>query len=126
MATPRLPLSALLSQALVAFTVEVDNEFERQMIASGYHGNVSLVAWANVMRFLAGDGATVAELAASGPTSSDPLKHALGCLERWGLIAVLPEAGPPDRAAGGPARGRRAGWGSRRGIQGRSRIVATP
>lgn len=27
----RLPLPALLSQALVAFTIECDNEFERQM-----------------------------------------------------------------------------------------------
>jgi hypothetical protein len=27
----RLPLSALLSQVLVAFTIECDNEFERQM-----------------------------------------------------------------------------------------------
>ena len=27
----RLPLSALLSQVLVAFTIECDNEFERQV-----------------------------------------------------------------------------------------------
>jgi hypothetical protein len=27
----RLPLTALLSQVLVAFTIEFDNEFERQM-----------------------------------------------------------------------------------------------
>jgi len=29
--TGRLPLSALLSQVLVPFTIECDNEFERQM-----------------------------------------------------------------------------------------------
>jgi len=29
--TSRLPLSALLSQVLVAFTIECDNEFERQL-----------------------------------------------------------------------------------------------
>ena len=40
------PLSALLSQVLVAFTVEFDNEFERQMAEAGYPGaRLSLVVW---------------------------------------------------------------------------------
>lgn len=52
--TSRRPLSALLSQALVAFTVEFDNEFERQMGEAGFPGaRLSLVMWANVMRFVA-------------------------------------------------------------------------
>jgi hypothetical protein len=34
----RRPLSALLSQILVAFTVELDNEFERRMSGAGYEG----------------------------------------------------------------------------------------
>jgi hypothetical protein len=33
-----LPLSALLSQMLVAFTLEVDNEFERRMSDAGHPG----------------------------------------------------------------------------------------
>ena len=50
-----LPLTALLSQALVAFTIEFENEFERRMPhrTSNYGGSrqgpwlVSLVMWSN-------------------------------------------------------------------------------
>ncbi len=52
-----VPLSSLLSQALVAFTIELDNEFERRMAESGNHGaRLSLVVWSNLMRFLVGGG----------------------------------------------------------------------
>jgi hypothetical protein len=44
-------LSVLLSQVLVAYTVEFDNEFERRMGAAGYRGaGLSLGVWSNVMR----------------------------------------------------------------------------
>jgi hypothetical protein len=46
-------LAILLSQVLVAFTVEFDNEFERRMGEAGYLGaQLSLVVWANLMRFV--------------------------------------------------------------------------
>ena len=46
-------LSVLLSQVLVAFTVEFDNEFEQRMGEAGYPGTrLSLVVWANLMRFV--------------------------------------------------------------------------
>src|SRR6185312_15162733 len=32
------PISALLAQALVAYTVELDNEFERALAATGFAG----------------------------------------------------------------------------------------
>ena len=42
----RRSLSALLSQVLVAFTVEFDNEFERKIGEAGYPGaRLSLVVW---------------------------------------------------------------------------------
>jgi hypothetical protein len=58
-----LPLSALLSHALVAFTIEFDNEFERQMPhRTTWYGStpnapyapwlVSRVMWANCMSCL--------------------------------------------------------------------------
>jgi hypothetical protein len=63
----RFPLPTLLSQALVAFTIEFDNEFEHRMPhrttnhGSTNHGSkrgsrqdpwlVSLVMWSNCMRF---------------------------------------------------------------------------
>jgi hypothetical protein len=59
----RLPLSALLSHALVAFTIEFDNEFERQMPhRTTRHGSskgggsgpwlASMVMWLKFMRFI--------------------------------------------------------------------------
>jgi hypothetical protein len=56
--TSHPPLPTLLSQLLVAFTVELDNEFERRSGA-----RLSLVVWANLMRFLADGPITVGELA---------------------------------------------------------------
>ena len=48
-----LPLSALLSQTLIAFTLELDNEFERQMLGAGFHGiGLSLAVWSNLFRFI--------------------------------------------------------------------------
>jgi hypothetical protein len=69
----RLPLSGLLSQVLVAFTIECDNEFERQLPhrTSNYGSTagrgagpwpVSMAMWWTCMRFVGQDGVTVAEL----------------------------------------------------------------
>ena len=47
----RFPLSTLLSHILVAFTVELDNAFERRLRDSGQTPRVtSFVMWANFMR----------------------------------------------------------------------------
>ena len=69
----RIELSALLSQALVAFTIELDNEFEHLMQhrTTGHDATgaddgapwlVSMVMWCNCMRFLRPEGMTVREL----------------------------------------------------------------
>src|ERR1700680_4170484 len=68
-----LPLSTLLSQVLVAFTIEFDNESERQMqhrttnhgsTAGSLHAPwlVSLTMWSNCMRFIGREGMRVGEL----------------------------------------------------------------
>jgi hypothetical protein len=55
----------LLSQVLVAFTVEFDKEFERRMIEAGYRGaRLSLAVWANPIRFVAEGMISVRDLAA--------------------------------------------------------------
>jgi DNA-binding MarR family transcriptional regulator len=100
-----LPLSALLSQALVAFTIEFDNEAERQMQhRTTRHGLakhvsaegslhapwlVSLVMWSNCMQFLGEDRVTVAELELLARTKTN-----LNGMERWGYVTV--EADPAD------------------------------
>jgi DNA-binding MarR family transcriptional regulator len=116
------PLSALLSQVLVAFTLELDDEFEKQMRESGYAGaSLSVVIWSTLMRFLAGAGPSVRNLAAQSLSSERRVKFELGCLERWSFVTL--EADPADgrpiavrshRLAG---RLLRDGWGSGRGIR---------
>ncbi len=118
------PLSALLSQALVAFTLEVDNEFARRLAAAGYSGaGLSLVVWLNLMRFLRKPAMTVAELAAEALTPPDHLKPALGCLERWRFVRLEPESVgllrlDLHRQQRSSEVLRRNGWGSGRGIRG--------
>ena len=62
-ASGRLPLSALISHALVTFAIEVDNEFEHQMPhRTTRHGStpgskrvpwlVSMAMWAHCMRYV--------------------------------------------------------------------------
>lgn len=117
------PLSALLSQVLVAFTIELDNEFERRMSDSGYPGaRLSLVVWSNLMRFAGKGGVSVRELAARALTTEERIKHQLGCLERWGFVALAADAADDDRpipvrAPRRAGRNLRDGWGSGRGIR---------
>jgi hypothetical protein len=92
-----LPLSALLSQVLVAFTIEFDNEFERQMPHSTTrHGStpgvthapwlVSLAMWSNCMQFVGEKGVRVGELESLARTKTN-----LSGMERWGYIVVEPD-----------------------------------
>jgi len=115
-------LSALLSQTLVAFTVELDNEFERRMHEAGYPGAVlSLVVWSNLMRFLTAGALGVHDLAAQALKSEDQLKFELGCLERWGFVVLRPDPADDRPIAkfmhSRAGRVLRDGWGSGRGIR---------
>jgi hypothetical protein len=64
----RMPLSALLSQVLVAFTIEFDNEFEHQVphqttnhgpATRGVPWLVSRVMWSNFLQFVDEEGTTI-------------------------------------------------------------------
>ena len=88
-----LPLPALLSQALVAFTVEFDNEAEHQIPhrttshGAAPHGDgawlVSLVMYENCMRYLATEPMSVAGLAAWARTPTN-----LDGMRRWGYLTI--------------------------------------
>jgi DNA-binding MarR family transcriptional regulator len=90
-----LPLSALLSRLLVAFTIEFDNEFEHHMPhwttkaekAGGERTGVWLVSMAmclNVMRLVPKQGIPVPELQRQARTE----KLNLGGMERWRYLTV--------------------------------------
>ena len=90
-----LTLPALLSGALVAFTIEVDNEFEHRMPHTTAAANArreprrgpwltSLVMWVNVLRHIDDGGTPRAEVHARARTTSDSLAG----LQRWGYITV--------------------------------------
>jgi hypothetical protein len=118
----RRSLSALLSQVLVAFTVEFDNEFERRMGEAGYPGaRLSLVVWANVMRFVAPGAVSLRDLAAQALATEKQMKFELGCLERWGFVVLQPDPADdrpvPTVAHHRSGRELRDGWGSGRGMR---------
>jgi len=89
-------LSTLLSQVLVAFTIELDNEFERQMQhvttvsrQAGHAGRgpwlVSFVMWSNFMRFVGEKGTPLRDLQDQARMTN------LGGLQRWGYVVIHPD-----------------------------------
>jgi len=117
----RLPLATLLSGTLVAYTVELDNEFERQLshrsaTTHSPEGSrqgpwlASMVMWSTCMRYVSDDGVTVRELQRLARTSTN-----LGGMLRWGYIVAEPaptgggsSAFRPDMVLRPTAGGRRA------------------
>jgi DNA-binding MarR family transcriptional regulator len=102
---PRLP--ALLSQALVAYTVEFDDEFERRMPHRTTIGGhvvgagqdpwlVSMAMWLNCMRFVGEEWIPVHELERHARTETN-----LGGMRRWGYVHL--ERDPDDRRAKPPS-----------------------
>ena len=100
----RLPLSALLSQALVAFTIEADNEAEHRLphrtqdyglsagAATDAPWQTSLVMWANCLRHVPDDGITVAGMRAAARTGTN-----LDGMRRWRYVTYTPDPGRGKR-----------------------------
>ncbi|HSZ43183.1 MAG TPA: SAM-dependent methyltransferase [Trebonia sp.] len=105
-----LPLSALAAHALIACTIEFDNEFEHRMPhLSTDHGRApgaprdapwltSLVMWESGVRHVPDEGITVAELKRKARCGTN-----VDGLRRWGYVTLTSPAG---EVAG------RAGWAS--------------
>jgi DNA-binding MarR family transcriptional regulator len=117
------PLPTLLSQALVAHTIELDNEAEHRLAhrttrhegaGAGRSGPwlVSFALWANVLQYLDGDDVTVAALRARARTN----RLLLNGLQRWGYVTLTPPEGQPLRKPpqdDATVRARRAGLRAR-------------
>jgi hypothetical protein len=106
----RVPLGALLSWAWVAHTIEIDNAFEAVSADRvGRCVRISLAMWSNGLRHIDEDGVTVDQLHARARAACN-----IGGLERWGWISV-----------GDTGSGRRAGYGSHRGVTGETVLRPT-
>jgi Mn-dependent DtxR family transcriptional regulator len=88
-----LNLTALLSQTLVAFTIEFDNEFEHRMPhRTTRHGGstgpwlVSMAMWFNCMRYVGEDGISATQLQTLARTNTN-----LRGMQRWGYITMDPD-----------------------------------
>jgi hypothetical protein len=100
-----LPITALLSFALVAFTIEADNAAEsqtphtttRQGKSSAVYGPwlTSMVMWLNCLKHLPDEGVTVRELERRARTGTN-----LNGMMRWGYIWMAPS--PMDTRAKPP------------------------
>jgi DNA-binding MarR family transcriptional regulator len=97
-----LPLSALLSHSLVAFTIEFDNEAEHRMqhrtTRHGVTGGslhapwlTSMVMWLNCMQFVDDEGIAVRELERRARTKTN-----LAGMLRWGYITAEPSSPRTD------------------------------
>lgn len=101
-------LSTSLSHALVAFTIEFDNEFERRFAEAGGGARVvSLVMWSNFLRFV-GDGIAVGELPTATGIPKNRTLSTLGGMERWRYVVVGPQS--TKRDGYGSARALRSDW----------------
>jgi DNA-binding MarR family transcriptional regulator len=101
-APQRLPLAALLSQALFAFTIEFDNEFEHQVpLRTTNHGAatgspqvpwlVSRVMWSNFLQFVDPDGTTIRDLRSRLQMPDKDLRIWLTRLaDWWGYLVIEP------------------------------------
>jgi hypothetical protein len=115
------PLSTPLSQLLVAFTIEFDNELDHRLVEAdvGRRLPISMAMWSNFMRFV-GDGITVGELPAAAGIPEARTFSTLGGMERWRYVFVSP------RATGAPPRSKRDGWGSARALRREWFVRPTP
>ena len=117
----RPPLSTPLSQLLIAFTIEYDNEFDHRLTEAdvGRRFPISMVMWSNFMRFV-GKGITVGELAVAAGIPKSRTLSTLGGMERWRYVFVSAKpTGPPPKV-------KRDGWGSARALRREWFVRPTP
>jgi hypothetical protein len=93
-----VPLSTLLSQALVAFTIEVDNAFEQRMPhvtsmsmkagvpSTGGPWLVSYAMWANFLQYVRPEGTDIVELSRLARSTADLMHVMAGGAHRWGYV----------------------------------------
>src|SRR5687767_349980 len=98
-----LPLTTLLSRALIALTLDIDTEIEERLPhftsshgSSGFGGPwlISLAMWADFLRHLGSGQLPVVEVYRRAGLDAPTVKGYLG-LERWGYVLHRPDANDP-------------------------------
>ena len=114
----RLPLPTLLSQPLVAYTIEIDHAFETRMphrTAETRHSGeprtgpllTSYTMWANFLRYVGDGGRSLSDVREAACITSKTLHVVTNGMERWGYITLGPGKGEA-RPVSPTADGRRA------------------
>ncbi len=104
-------MSTGLSQALIAYVIELDNEFEERFARAGGGARVvSVSMWSNLLRFV-GDGIAVGELPAAVGAPKSRVLSTLGGMERWRYVTLDTGRGSASSEA------KRDGYGSARGLE---------
>ncbi|HEV2262104.1 MAG TPA: MarR family transcriptional regulator [Candidatus Rubrimentiphilum sp.] len=93
----RLPLSALLSQALIAFTMEFDQQLSAHYRNAAKREVPSLAMWENVLRFVGAEGIDQRRLPELSGISKSAVHSMLATLERHGWVVTKPS--PADKRA---------------------------
>lgn len=105
--TGALPLSALLSQVWVAFTIEFDNEFEHQTPhRTTNHGStagwssapwlVSMTMWTKFMRFVPDDGIKIRDFQRLAALTNKEMKLWLTRISQWWGYVVIDKRAAQD------------------------------
>lgn len=82
------PLSALLSQALIAYTFDFDAALEEMFRRVGQKAPPSLAMWANVLRFIGEDGVALQALPSLSGIAKPAIKSTVDYLQRHGWIEI--------------------------------------
>lgn len=85
----QLPLSALLSQALIAYTLEFDRLLAAKCkVFEWKQSPPSLAMWSNILRFVGERGVEERELPELSGISKPAVHISVACLERHGWVKV--------------------------------------
>ncbi len=83
-------LASLLAQALVALTIELDNEYEHGGPPGTWLGSTAM--YSTFLQFVPDDGIPMGELAAKAG-SPDPVHVLFHGMRRWGYVTYTPDIG---------------------------------
>ena len=93
-------LASLLGQALVALTIELDNEYEHGVVPGTWLGSTAM--YSTFLRFVPDEGIPMRDLAAQAG-SPDPVHSLFHGMRRWGYVIYEPDIAASPKKKDGDA-----------------------